>query len=170
MKYLTYVNLIILAIAVIFFIITPKTETKTVKHIQKEIHYIHEVRKEQTKIVDTKIKQNETTYAKKRKLLDTMSDEQVDSLFDSTFEEDSSDFKKTCLDYKFKSERDSVSLVLMTADRDSCNEQIKNVISKVDTIVVAGEQEKKKLYKKGFLHGTGVTSTILIILGVVIFI
>lgn len=145
---------------IIFF--WPKTEKiKNVVRIQTEIHRIQTIRKEQSTHTDTKIetiRKNAAARISNVKELD-FNTEIVSSGGDSVCVEKSQ--LEKCIEYKIKFERDSSSLILMTADRDSCNSQLDTIVSKVDTIIIEAKKTETQQYKRGLLHGiiSGVVAT-----------
>lgn len=146
-----------------------QTEPKTITRIQREIHYIQTIRKEQTKDTDKKIevirKTSETRISNIKKL---DFNKEIKSVGGDTVCVENSQLEK-CLEYKIKSERDSASLVLMTYDRDSCNSQLDSVVSKVDTVVTETKKNELIQYKRGLITGvvSGVVVTVVAIVTII---
>lgn len=162
---LSILGYVLFVISIIMFFWPKQTETKTIVRIQREIHQIQTIRKEQTVATDKKI---ESIRKKAQARISNIKEldfnkEIVSSGGDSVCVEKSQ--LETCLEYKIKFERDSASLFLMTNDRDSCNAQLDSIVSKVDTIVIAAKEDEVKQYRRGLLHGviSGVVATAAII-------
>lgn len=148
--------LFFVSLIVFYFSFTKKP--KEIVKIQKEIHYIQSVRKEQTKKTDSTIHVIKKKTNDRITILKQLPKEKIDSVFDSEIvaENDSNKLEQqkiTCLEYKYKFERDSASFKLMKNDRDSCNEQLDRIVDKADTIVIESKKEASVSLKKGFVYG-----------------
>lgn len=155
---LSIIGYILFFISLIVFYFSFTKKPKSIVTIQKEIHYIQSVRKEQTKKVDDTIQIVKKTTAARITILKQLPKDKIDSVFDSEIvvhnDSDKNQQQKiTCLEYKYKSERDSVSFELMKNDRDSCNEQLDRIVDKSDTIVIEAKKEIGEKYKKGLIIG-----------------
>lgn len=162
---LSILGYILFVISIILFFWPKQTEQKTIVRIQREIHNIQTIRKEQTRDTDTKIegiRKKASDRISNIKELD-FNQEIVSNGGDSVCVENSQ--LEKCLEYKIKFERDSSSLVLMTSDRDSCNAQLDSVVSKVDTLVIESKKNEVIQYKRGLLHGviSGFVASVVII-------
>lgn len=155
---LSIIGYILFFISLIVFYFSFTKKPKSIVTIQKEIHYIQSVRKEQTKKVDDTIQIVKKTTSARITILKQLPKDKIDSVFDSEIvvPDDSDKIQQqkiTCLEYKYKSERDSVSFELMKNDRDSCNEQLDRIVDKADTIVIEAKKEIGEKYKKGLVIG-----------------
>ncbi len=177
MKYFNILSITLFIISLIFFYFASTKEPKTITRIQKEIHYIQSVRKEQSKQADKKVETINKEYKKKISDIKKLKPTQIESTFNVQIPNVSDTVKfpittyqaEKCLEFKFKSEKDSASYTVIKEDRDSCNEQVNQIVNKVDTIVTVSEKNEKKSFLKGVGWGVGITSAlvgIIILLGV----
>ena len=162
---LSTLGYILFVISIILFFWPKQTEQKTIVRIQREIHNIQTIRKEQTRDTDTKIegiRKKASDRISNIKELD-FNQEIVSNGGDSVCIENSQ--LEKCLEYKIKFERDSASLMLMTSDRNSCNAQLDTIVAKADTLVIESKKNESVQYKRGLLHGivSGVVVTFAII-------
>lgn len=148
---------------------------KNIVTIQREIHYIQTIRKEQSKKADSVVEVFNKKTKRRITNLKELPIEKVDSVFDSEIDikEDSNKIqeqKKVCLEYKYKFERDSASLEIIKTDRDSCNEQLDRIVEKADTIVIEAKKESSEKYKKGFVFGfiSGVVAVTVAVITIVL--
>jgi hypothetical protein len=150
---LSIIGYVLFIISIILFFFPKQTEVRNVVHIQREIHRIQTIRKEQTKETDSKIevvRKKASARISNIKELD-FNKEIISVGGDSVCVENSQ--LEQCLEYKIKFERDSVSLMLMTEDRDSCNAQFDTIVSKIDTLVIESKKNEDVQYRRGLLHG-----------------
>ena len=162
---LSILGYILFAISIILFFYPKQTEVRNIVHIQREIHRIQTIRKEQTTKVDNKIeviRKDAATRISNVKELDF--NKEIVSVGGDSVCVEKSQLEK-CVEYKIKFERDSVSLKLMTEDRDSCNAQLDTIVSKADTIVIESKKNEVVQYRRGLFHGivSGVVATAAVI-------
>lgn len=167
---LSIIGYILFAISIFLFFYPKQTEVRNVVRIQREIHRIQTIRKEQTAKVDNKIediRKDASVRISNVKKLD-FNKEIVSDGGDSICVEKSQ--LEKCIEYKIKFERDSVSLDLMTEDRDSCNAQLDTIVSKVDTVVIESKKNEVVQYRRGLLHGiiSGVVATAAVIMTLIL--
>ena len=177
MKYLNILSVILFVVSLGFLYFASTKEPKTITRIEKEIHYIQSVRKEQSKEADKKVEKINTEYKKKISDIKKLKPTEIESTFNVEIPNisDTVEFPITayqaekCLKFKFKSEKDSAAYTIIKEDRDSCNEQVKQIVTKVDTIVTVAAQNEKKSFFKGVGFGVGITAAvvgIILLLGI----
>lgn len=161
------IGYILFIISIIIFFYPKHENVKKIVRIQREIHQIQTIRKEQTRETDSKI-----DIIRKEASRRISNIKELD--FNTEIKPDGGDSVRVvrsqldkCLEYKIAAERDSASLLLMTADRDSCNSQLDTIVAKVDTIVVESKKETDSGYRKGLLHGI-ISGIVVAIIGSVV--
>lgn len=159
-KFISILGYVLFAITLVLLYISTQQPPKRIIEIRTEIHRIQSVRKEQSRKADSSVESN-TKRASARisnlkkytnpELIETFEKEFVP--VDTNIIQVSRNQIEKCLEYKYKYESDSSSLVIMTNDRNTCNDQLDSIVKKADTIVIEAEKDSKRQYRRGLFNG-----------------
>lgn len=159
MKWLLIISACLLVCSILLNVLF--VNEKPVIKIQREIHYIQTTRHSQSKKSDSLVTSNISKYKVKKQQLETMTPNEIESTFVSEIKDTNElEIMKTCLEYKYQHEQDSANFEIIKTDRDSCNEQLDNIVSKSDALVKESQKNSQKNYLKGILHGSVITGGI----------